>query len=130
MIEERLKPGGVFYIVDFHPIAWMYDYTVSPPSLKYGYQQKEVIYEEYDGTYADVKSEIKSKEYTWNHGLGEVVTSLCDAGLVISYLKEHQSSPYDIFPSLFKNTEGLFELDQGLYPLIFEVKAVKPFSDN
>ena len=130
MIRERLKPGGVFYIVDFHPIAWMYDYTASPPRLKYGYQQKDVIYEEYDGTYADEKSKIKSKEYSWNHGLGEVVTSLCDAGLMISYLKEYETSPYDIFPDLVKNKEGLFELDQGLHPLIFELKVVKPVVDN
>ena len=71
MISERLKPGGIFYIVDFHPIAWMFDYTVSPPNLKYGYQQKDVIYEEYEGTYADGNSKITSKEYAWNHGLGE-----------------------------------------------------------
>jgi SAM-dependent methyltransferase len=130
MIQERLKPGGVFYIVDFHPIAWMYDYNVSPPKLKYGYQQKEAIYEEYKGTYADEKSKIESKEYSWNHGLGEVVTSLCEAGLSITYLKEHKTSPYDIFPGLIKNKEGLFELNEGLYPLIFELKASNPSKDR
>ena len=26
MIAERLKKGGVFYIAEFHPIVWMYDY--------------------------------------------------------------------------------------------------------
>lgn len=125
MIAERLKPGGVFYIVEFHPIAWMYDYTLTPPKLKYGYQQKEVIYEEYEGTYADGDSKMISKEYAWNHGLGEVITSLCEAGLDIAYLKEHETSPYDIFPGLIKNKDDLFELEGGLYPLIFEIKATK-----
>ena len=126
MISERLKPGGVFYIVEFHPIVWMYDYTVTPSALAYRYQQKEVIYEEYLGTYADEASKMTSKEYSWNHGLGEVITSLCEAGLEIVFLKEHETSPFDVFPGLTKNKEGLFKLDGGLYPLIFEIKATKP----
>lgn len=125
MILERLKPGGLFYIVEFHPIAWMFDYTVSPPVMKYGYQQKEAIYEEYEGTYADVNSKMISKEYGWNHSLGEVITSLSEAGLHVEYLKEHDASPYDIFPGLVKNTDGMFELVNKMYPLIFEVKAIK-----
>ena len=125
MISERLKPGGFFYIVEFHPIAWMFDYTVSPPLMKYGYHQKEAIYEEYEGTYADKDSKMISKEYGWNHSLGEVITSLAEAGLQIEYLKEHDASPYDIFPSLVKNTEGMFELTNKMYPLIFEIKALK-----
>ena len=103
----------------------MFDYTVSPPEMKYGYQQKEAIYEEYQGTYADKNSKIISKEYGWNHSLGEVITSLSEAGLQIEYLKEHDASPYDIFPELVKNLGGMFELPNKLYPLIFEVKAVR-----
>lgn len=125
MISERLKAGGFFYIVEFHPIAWMFDYTVSPPVLKYGYHQKEAIYEEYEGTYADPDSKLLSKEYGWNHSLGEVVNSLSEAGLHIEYLKEHDPSPYNIFPGLMKNEEGMFELANKMYPLIFDIKASK-----
>lgn len=125
MIAERLKPGGTFYMVEFHPIAWMFDYKVSPPKLQYGYHQKEVIYEEYEGTYGDKNSKMLSKEYGWNHGLGEVITSLTEAGLQIIYLNEHDGSPYDIFPGLVKNSKGLFELPDKMYPLIFEIKAIR-----
>jgi 2-polyprenyl-3-methyl-5-hydroxy-6-metoxy-1,4-benzoquinol methylase len=129
MISERLKPGGFFYIAEFHPIAWMFDYTVLPPVMKYGYQQKDAIYEEYEGTYADKDSKMISKEYGWNHSLGEIITSLADAGLQIEYLKEHDASPYEVFPGLVKNGEGLFEMQQKMYPLIFEVKAIKKSTD-
>ncbi|RFN59874.1 class I SAM-dependent methyltransferase [Marixanthomonas ophiurae] len=125
MISERLKPDGVFYIVEFHPIAWMFDYLQEPPELKYGYHQKGVIYEEYKGTYADENSEIISKEYGWNHSLGEVVTSLAQAGLEIEFLREHDASPYNIFPGLIKAENQLYELPSKLYPLIFEVKVTK-----
>jgi SAM-dependent methyltransferase len=125
LIAERLKPGGVFYMAEFHPIVWMFDYTKTPPQLTYGYQQKDVIYEEYAGTYADENSKIISKEYGWNHGLGEVISALAEAGLHIEYCREHNGSPYDIFPGLVENENGLYELPDRNYPLIFEIKATK-----
>ena len=125
MIFERLKPNGVFYIADFHPIAWMFDYTTDPPKLEYGYMQKEAIYEEYEGTYADTKSSMVSKEYGWNHSLSEIINSLIEAGLTIENFQEHDGSPYDIFPNLVKNDQRLYEMPTKMYPLIFEVKARK-----
>lgn len=125
MISERLKKGGIFYIVDFHPIVWMFDYTSNPPKLAYGYHQKEYIYEEYEGTYADEKSKMISKEYAWNHSLGEIITSLTTAGLTIDYLNEYDASPYNIFPELEINNDGMYELSDKLYPLLFDLKATK-----
>jgi len=125
IIYERLKVGGVFYIVEFHPIVWMFDYTTNPPKLAYGYHQKEAIYEEYEGTYTDEKSNMTSKEYTWNQSLGEIITSLIDAGLTIECLNEYDASPYNIFPELETNNEGMYELSNKLYPLLFELKAAK-----
>ncbi len=127
IIAERLKPGGFFYMVEFHPIAWMFDYTVNPPKMIYGYDQAEAIYEEYEGTYADDDTtKITSKEYGWNHSLSEVIDSLLQAGLQLEFFREHKGSPYNIFPNLVKNNEGLYQLENGLYPLVYEVKFVKP----
>lgn len=125
MISERLKPNGIFYIVEFHPIAWMFDYSTVPPKLEYGYMQKDSIYEEYEGTYANPKASIMSKEYGWNHSLSEILNSLIEAGLTIDQFAEHNASPYNIFPELLVNKDGYFELSEKLYPLIFEVKARK-----
>jgi SAM-dependent methyltransferase len=123
MIAERLKKGGTFYIIDFHPIAWMFDYTKSPPTMTYGYQQKEAIYEAYEGSYAAPNSGLQSKEYGWNHSLGSVVTSLANAGLTIDYLEEYEESPYNVFPGLVTNKRGMYELPGGKYPLLFALKA-------
>ncbi|MFY0712837.1 methyltransferase domain-containing protein [Seonamhaeicola sp. NFXS20] len=123
MIAEKLKKGGVFYMAEFHPIVWMFDYLNDKPIMKYGYMQKDVIYEEYQGTYANEASKMISKEYGWNHGLGEVVSALTEAGLHIEYLKEYYESPYNVLPNLVKTEKGLFETKDKLYPLIFEIKA-------
>jgi 2-polyprenyl-3-methyl-5-hydroxy-6-metoxy-1,4-benzoquinol methylase len=125
MIAEKLKPGGVFYMVEFHPIVWMFDYLEQKPIMKYGYMQDEVIYEEYDGTYANQDSKTISKEYGWNHGLSEVVNALTEAGLHIDYLNEHNESPYDVLPNLIKTDSGLYKIKDQLYPLIFEIKATR-----
>jgi hypothetical protein len=63
MITKRLKPCGIFYIVEFHPILWMYDYREEKPVLKYHYDQNEGIYKEYPGTYADANSKMISTVY-------------------------------------------------------------------
>jgi 2-polyprenyl-3-methyl-5-hydroxy-6-metoxy-1,4-benzoquinol methylase len=125
MIAERLKTGGVFYMAEFHPIVWMFDYLAEKPLMRYGYMQEDVIYEEYNGTYADESSKMKTKEYGWNHGLSEVVNALIEAGLTIEYLNEHNGSPYNVLPNLIENKAGLFETRDKLYPLIFELKAIK-----
>ncbi len=123
MIAERLTSGGVFYMVEFHPIVWMFDYLKEKPVMKYGYHQKDVIYEEYQGTYANPESNMISKEYGWNHGLGEVVSSLTEAGLTIEYLNEYDGSPYEVFPDLIKDENKMFVTREKLYPLVFAIKA-------
>jgi len=125
MISEKLNKGGTFFIAEFHPIVWMFDYLEGKPIMTYGYMQDAVIYEEYEGTYANQNSKMVSKEYGWNHGLGEVVNALTEAGLHIEYLKEFDKSPYDVFPGLIKTNSGMFVTKDKLYPLIFTLKATK-----
>jgi len=125
MIAQRLKKGGTFFMAEFHPIVWMFDYLEDKPIMKYGYMQEEVIYEEYEGTYANQNSKMVSKEYGWNHDLSEVVNALTAAGLQIEYLKEFDESPYDVLPDLVKIDSGMFVTEEKLYPLIFTLKAMK-----
>ncbi len=125
MIAERLNKGGTFFIAEFHPIVWMFDYLDGKQVMKYGYMQDEAIYEEYEGTYANTDSKMVSKEYGWNHGLGEVINALTEAGLHIHYLNEYNESPYDVLPDLIQTENGMFKTKDELYPLIFTLKATK-----
>ena len=125
MIAERLKQGGTFFMAEFHPIVWMFDYLDDKTVMKYGYMQDDVIYEAYEGTYANQESKMVSKEYGWNHGLSEVINALTEAGLLIEFLKEYDESPYDVLPNLKKTDSGMFVTEDKLYPLIFTLKAMK-----
>ncbi|MFD1294558.1 class I SAM-dependent methyltransferase [Lutibacter holmesii] len=127
IIASKLKKGGVFYIIEFHPIVWMFDFLQTPPKLTYPYLKSEVIYEEYQGTYANSEANITSKEYGWNHGLGEVVNSLINAGLEIEFLHEFEKSPYNCFPEMDKTNDGMYVLKeaQRMIPLLFSIRATK-----
>ena len=127
IITSKLKKGGVFYMIEFHPIVWMFDFLQTPPKLTYPYLNKKVIYEEYQGTYTNNDADIVSKEYGWNHGLGEVVTSLTNAGLQIEFLHEFEKSPYNSFPDMEKTTDGMYVLkeNQRMFPLLYSIRATK-----
>ena len=44
------------------------------------------------GDYADRDARLEnSVTYDWNHGLGEIVTALIDAGLTIEFVHEHKT---------------------------------------
>ncbi|MBT8316556.1 MAG: class I SAM-dependent methyltransferase [Lutibacter sp.] len=127
IIADKLKPGGVFYLIEFHPIVWMFDFLETPPKLTYPYLNGGAIYEEYKGTYTNNDAEIISKEYGWNHGLGEVVSSLINAGLEIEFLHEFEKSPYNSFPKMEKTSDGMFVLTEGqrMIPLLYSIRAIK-----
>ncbi|MDV7187103.1 class I SAM-dependent methyltransferase [Lutibacter sp. TH_r2] len=128
IISEKLNKGGVFYMVEFHPIVWMFDYTLEKPTMKYPYLKSDVIYEEYEGTYAENGEEkMISKEYGWNHGLGEVISSLSEAGLTIEFLHEFNESPYNCLPEMVENKNGMyvFEKNPEMFPLVYTIKATK-----
>ena len=126
VIASKLKSGGTFFMAEFHPIVWMFDYLNDDVKMRYKYNQKEVVYEEYSGTYADTNDEMITKEYGWNHGLGDVITALTSEGLQISFLNEYDECPYNVLPNLEKTENGMFVTKDKLYPLIFTLKATKP----
>jgi len=127
IIANKLKKGGVFYMIEFHPIVWMFDFLQTPPKLTYPYLQSEVTYEEYQGTYTNSDANITSKEYGWNHGLGEVISALTSAGLEIEFLHEFEKSPYNSFPDMDKTEDGMYVLkeEQRMIPLLYSIRATK-----
>lgn len=125
-IASRLKPGGIFHMIEFHPVLYMFDWEKN--SLEYNYfnpgpPNKEVE----EGTYADKKAKIKMEEYFWTHSLGDVLDSLLKVGLEILSFNEYDYSPYNIFDGCLHRTEQefVFEHNKLSIPHVFSIKAVK-----
>ena len=44
--------------------------------------------------------------HQWNHGIGEIVTALLDAGLTLTRLVEHDSIPWNALPGQMEPIGG------------------------
>ncbi|MEK7226791.1 MAG: class I SAM-dependent methyltransferase, partial [Bacteroidota bacterium] len=125
MIAERLKPGGIFYLAEFHPVVWMFDDDFT--HIKYSYENREVIVTENQGTYTDRNADIKGKEYSWNHSIGEVMNALIGAGLKIEMFNEHMYSPYPCFRNTVEFETGKWHIKglEGKIPMVYSIRAAK-----
>lgn len=125
MIAERLKPGGIFYIAEFHPVVWMFDDDFT--HIKYSYENREVIVTENQGTYTDRNADIKGKEYSWNHSISEVLNALIGAGMKIELFNEYMYSPYPCFSNAVEFETGKWHIKglEGKIPMVYSVMATK-----
>ena len=124
IIARYLKPGGIFYIAEFHPVVWMFDDDFK--SIIYSYEKREVIETDSQGTYTDRNADIKSKEYSWNHSVSEVMNALIQHGLQIQSHNEFMYSPYPCFNNVVENKEGNWWI-KGLedkIPMVYSIKAI------
>ncbi len=124
-----VKPGGFFYIAEFHPFALVFDDEASELHYRYPYFLKEPLSFEIKGSYADPAAQVKAKtEYEWQHTLADIVTALIEAGLEIEFLHEHPFSVYGQLPMLQPDGTGYWRFPQGAQPipLMFSLKATKP----
>ncbi|MGH7763117.1 MAG: methyltransferase type 11, partial [Candidatus Dormibacteraceae bacterium] len=127
-----VKPGGHFYITEVHPVAQVWDDEdgVTELRLRYPYFSRVEPFEfETQGSYADRDATVEQKvNYSWNHGLGEIVTALANAGLRIDFLHEFSHVEWPM-PFLERAGDGTYRLpgdDDGRLPLFFSLKATKP----
>ena len=80
-VYNYLKPGGIFYIVEFHPFMDVFVQSVSGDMRpKYGYFYGETFEQGGGPSYAGSQP-IQTPTYAWEHSLGETVTALIEVGL-------------------------------------------------
>ena len=139
VVAHFLKPGGVFYIADTHPVAALYEPGPAGGPLRlartYFTGGRAERYENTTGTYAEPDAPLGEQvSYEWQHTLGEVIGSLVDAGLRIDYLHEFPYNCYDMFyyakPSspMEQDAAGWWRLKghENQLPLMFSLRAGKP----
>ncbi len=132
VIAHFLRPGGLFYITEIHPVAqvWDDDEGVSELRLRYPYfERPEPLEFPVRGAYADRSAHVEqSVEYNWIHSLGDVVTALAEAGFRIEFLRERPFQEWEV-PFLERREDGTWWLpagQSGELPLSFSLKATKP----
>ncbi|HMC98695.1 MAG TPA: class I SAM-dependent methyltransferase [Ferruginibacter sp.] len=125
IVAHFLKPGGTFYIADFHPVLWMMDENFQ--HIKYDYFNTAVIEEEQKGTYTDRDAPIRSMEYSWNHPFSEILGALIRHGLSIQQFHEFPFSPYNCFNNVEQGTDGMWRIkgmDEKM-PMMYSIMGVR-----
>lgn len=125
IIAHYLKPGGIFYIADFHPVVWMFDDAFT--HIKYFYENRELIVIESQGTYTDREADINAKEYSWNHSISEILNALIKHGLQVEHFNEFMYSPYPCFNKSVEYEKGKWHIMgmEGKIPMVYSIKAKK-----
>jgi len=133
VVASVLRPGGRFFMREGHPVLWC---LADPPPegrlvLEYPYfEQKDALVWQEGGTYVET-DHVFTHDVTheWNHGLGEIVTALFDAGLQVTGLEEHDSVPWNALPGLMTDIGGgefrLGERPERL-PHSYTLQALRP----
>ena len=128
VIAHFLKAGGIFYIVDGHPIGNLFDdETDSHLSIRYSYFNTGPECYESEYTYTDGNARLKNTvSYEWMHSLGEIVNALIEAGLEIHFLHEFPFAFFKLLPWMSKGSDGWWRLpnEDNRIPFLFSLKAV------
>ncbi len=133
VVAHFVAPGGVFFITEAHPVVNSFENEgVDPGELRLAYpywEHAQPLIFPAVGSYADPDADVGDEnEHSWDHGLGEIVTALIDAGLQIETLIEHPFLGWKV-DFLVEGPNGDFYLPPetpGELPLMFSLRARKP----
>lgn len=136
VVASLLAPGGRFVIRDDHPMSMTLDDDASDGlRVEYPYfQQDQPLTWDDEGSYVEAPEGgpvvSHTRNHQWNHSLGEILTALLRAGLVIDALEETPYSAWVRWPDLMVADEagrGFRLLDRPeRLPMQFVIQAHRP----
>jgi SAM-dependent methyltransferase len=132
LVADLLAPGGRLFIREGHPALWAIDDLREDHLLAAHYPyfetEKPVVFEE-EGTYVETEVAFaNNSSASWNHGIGEIITAVLDAGLRLTQFVEHQSVPWEALPgAMVRGEDEEWRLIEGpeRLPLTYTLQAVK-----
>jgi SAM-dependent methyltransferase len=133
VVSACVAAGGSFYLFECHPMLWSLDdradrsFVVTYPyfeTAQPGFVADDAL------TYTDGPPLTESPvSYEWNHGLGETVDALLQAGLRLEFIHEHREVPWQALPWMVPGEDPrTWVLPEGrdLVPLMYSLRATKP----
>lgn len=130
VVAGLLRPGGLFYVRDSHPVLNAVDHdrgdTVLVLTQPYFATGRPLHYD-HGTTYGDDEVRLQHADtYEWQHSLAEIVQALLDAGLTLTSLGEHRTIPWRALPQMAETAEGyILPGDSDRMPLTFSLTATK-----
>lgn len=128
LIQASLKPGGTFYMAEFHPVTYVFEEVEGRLAIRNPYFDTEARRYVSETTYTGDEDKLEHPvTYQWQHTLSDIVSSLIQAGLTLEFLHEFPYTVYNRFPGLMTQDEqGRWRLKENNHlPLLFSLKARK-----
>lgn len=130
VVSHFLKPGGTFFIAEFHPFACVFDDKagVVEPRIGYPYfHQDDPLRFENTGSYAAPDADYASVTHEWSHSIGDIINALIKAGLTIQHLHEFPYCASKMNDGQEQGEDGWWRMKthKESIPLSFSIKARK-----
>ncbi|HEX5325565.1 MAG TPA: methyltransferase domain-containing protein [Acetobacteraceae bacterium] len=131
VVAHFLKPGGVFYFADGHPMALVFEDATADSSGRPGwyvpYLGQPHLIDTNPRDYADTEATLaNATTHVWLHPVSEVVTALIAAGLRLDWLHEHDGASSRMFQLQVECPDGLFRWpDKTWLPLAYSLQATR-----
>jgi SAM-dependent methyltransferase len=128
VVAGLLAPGGFVYLAEGHPFARILDSAAPGLVVARDYFDATPEVEDYPYTYTDGPALSHPRQVEFQHGLGEIVTSLAKAGLRIDFVHEHDFEAFERFESLQRQEDGMYRFPPGQprVPMMFSLRASRP----
>jgi len=128
LISSSLKSGGVFYMAELHPVAYLFEPEGDRLRICDSYFNTEARQYVSEVTYTGDEDRLAHPvTYQWQHTLSEIVGALIGAGLRLEFLHEFPYTMFNMYPGLItRDEQGRWRLKGNNHPpLLFSVKAWK-----
>ncbi len=129
-IAFLLKEDGIFYIMEIHPVLYMFDDTNTDDlKIKYSYfnHNNPIHFDDDHPDYSDSTYIPTNKTYEWIWSLSDVINALIHNGLIIEMINEYYRLFYQALPEMVLTEDGWWILPKynGMIPLMFTLRARK-----
>lgn len=129
IIAHFLKPGGLFYMMESHPLWNIFEEVEGKLAPLYSYfHNAEPMRWETEGDYADATYTGQAPSYEWAWTVGDILNALLQAGLRLEAFHEYDRLFFKLFPGMTPCRERWYHYPQhaGKLPWIFTLAARKP----
>ena len=129
-ISFLLKKGGIFYIMESHPILNIFDDEIVG-DLKvinsYFHTKNPIEYNDDHPDYSNKDYIPVNKTYEWHWTMSDIVNALIRNGMKIVFIHEYEKIFYKAFDGMVQDNEGwwIMEKYKGKVPFVFTLKAEK-----
>jgi SAM-dependent methyltransferase len=130
VVAALLRPGGRLFMRECHPVVWSLRDVGDDRLVIDGAYFERPEPERFDrpDTYAAVGTTFATADcYEWNHGLGEIVSAILDAGLRLTALREYDTAPARSFYGMEKVSDEEYRLIDRPWrlPLTYTLEAYR-----